>query len=107
MKILVVMDVDAKQKQWLETAAPEADFCYCPGDGTQAGKALDEAMVLARREVWTALQQNSSQRLEWAAPTLEVRGDPAGMFKYSLLLMEGRDVPRDRTASADHLEAVP
>mgnify|MGYP003014342357 CR=1 FL=1 len=40
------MDVDAKQKQWLETAAPEADFCYCPGDGTQAGKALDEADVI-------------------------------------------------------------
>ena len=46
MKILVVMDVDAKQKQWLETAAPEADFCYCPGDGTQAGRALDEAEIV-------------------------------------------------------------
>ena len=46
MKILVVMDVDAKQKQWLEAAAPEADFCYCPGDGSQAGKALKEADVI-------------------------------------------------------------
>lgn len=44
------------------------------------GKALDEAMVLARRQVWTALQQNSFQRLEWAAPTLEVRGDPAAVI---------------------------
>ena len=25
-------------------------------------------------------------------------GDPAGMFKYALLLMEGRIVPRDRKA---------
>lgn len=40
------MDVDAKQKQWLEMAAPEADFCYCPGDGSQAGKALEEADVI-------------------------------------------------------------
>ena len=46
MKILVVMDVDAKQKQWLEMAAPEADFCYCPGDGTQAGKALEDADII-------------------------------------------------------------
>ena len=46
MKILVVMDVDAKQTQWLEMAAPEADFCYCPGDGTQAGKALEDADII-------------------------------------------------------------
>lgn len=40
------------------------------------GKALDEAMTQARRALWKGVQ-NPSKRLEWAAPTLEVRTDPA------------------------------
>lgn len=67
------------------------------------GKALDEAMVLARREVWTALQQNSSQRLEWAAPTLEVRGDPAGIISVGGAI--DRDV-RDRVRGSSELSRV-
>ncbi|MCX8996803.1 sel1 repeat family protein [Rhizobiaceae bacterium BDR2-2] len=31
------------------------------------------------------------------------RGDPAGMFQYSLLLMDGRDVPRDRALAQDYM----
>ncbi len=45
------------------------------------GKALDEAMVAARRQVWSAPQQNSSRRMEWAAPTLELRADPAAIIR--------------------------
>jgi hypothetical protein len=40
------------------------------------GKALDEAMAEARLKVSNELR-NPTRRLEWAAPTLEVRVDPA------------------------------
>ena len=68
MKILVVMDVDAKQKQWLEMAAPEADFCYCPGDGTQAGKALEDADIIIGN-IAPDLVKKASQ-LQWLSSTV-------------------------------------
>ena len=43
------------------------------------GKPLDEAVVMARLQVWRN-SQNASKRLEWAAPTLEVRVNPASVI---------------------------
>ena len=46
MNILVVMDTDAKQRQWFETAAKGAKVTFCPGDGSDAGAALEDADVI-------------------------------------------------------------
>ena len=40
------MDTDAKQRQWFETAAEGAKVTFCPGDGSDAGAALEEADVI-------------------------------------------------------------
>lgn len=77
MKILVIMDVSAKHKQWLEQAAGTNDIVYCAGDGSNAGTDLEEAEVIignidpaliqkAQNLQW--LQLNSAGANEYCAP---------------------------------------
>ena len=71
------MDVSDKHKQWLEKAAGTNEIVYCPGDGSNAGRDLEEAEVIignidpalvrqAANLNW--LQLNSAGANEYCAP---------------------------------------
>lgn len=93
------MDTDEKQRQWFEQAAGTAKLTFCPGDGRNAGTALEEADIIignirpdlmsqAKNLKW--LQLNSAGANDYCKPGIM----PAGVIltnatgAYGLALSE-------------------